>query len=159
MQVGAGVVGLHMSKDSNSLEGSYRVLGDPLGTWRKKQSGEHWGVCCLGATLWCSQLRELGKAQENTGICLCTLSLGSFAPAKGSSLQRIPRGDAHRVAHGEDGQPTQGSTREVKTSSGGITKGHEASPTSSVLAAFPCRARPHQVKAGRHQAAQQGGGE
>lgn len=36
MQMGAGVVGLHVNKAFNSLEASF---GDPLGTWRKKQSG------------------------------------------------------------------------------------------------------------------------
>lgn len=38
MQMGAGTVGLCVGKDFDSLEASF---GDPLGTWRKKQSGKH----------------------------------------------------------------------------------------------------------------------
>lgn len=64
------------------------------------------------------------------------------------------------MVHGEDGRAAHSGLHQVDEdelwSPGGIIKGDGASPASFALAAFPCRARPHQVKAGRHQAAQQG---
>lgn len=154
MQMGAGTVGLCVGKDFDSL-------GDPLGTlWGRGGKSKVANTRCLlprcnPVTLPAQVARQSSGEHRNLSLysflrkfCSCQ---GEFIPEDSlrgySQHGSWGRWAAHSGLHqvGED----------ELWSPGGITKGDGASPASFALAAFPCRARPHQVKAGRHQAAQQ----